>query len=362
MKRIKPTYLYSLAGVGLVLVTCVVYLYGSVLRAPLLTPATNVKVDLPRTGGLYVGSGVSYRGIVVGKVTDIELTANGVRAAVRIAPGTHVPSRSRVQVRSLSPIGEQHLDFQPLTSASSFLRSGDVVTASAPDVPTTVADLAVSLDRLMGQMDPAKVHTVLRELSTGLGGAEEDLQRLIADSSSLIGTFDRNAGLLTRFASESHTLLQVGADSRDDLIAATSDLATFTTWLRAYQPELYRALGRGPEQISQLRKLVADLVDVMPSYLEAQGDLSSILNARNPQIRSFLQDFPAGVNLLAGAMSDGRLQIDQIMRRGPYCEYPTRPRDPRDTRYRPLQDKGHCSESLREYSQRGAQFAPGASR
>jgi virulence factor Mce-like protein len=349
----------SLGGVLVVLVACVAYLMGGVLHMPITGRTTTVDVTMPLTGGLYEGAGVTYKGIVVGKVTDIALTDDGVRAEVRLDAGTQIPKDSSVRVRSLSPIGEQYLDFQPRTASEPFLSSGDSVTAEATDIPHSVADLSISLDKLMTQVDPAKVRTILSELSTGLSGAEADMQRLTADSLSLVDTLDDNSGLIADFLLQSRRLLRVGVDKRANIIAAAGDSATFVAWLRHYQPELYRTLNRAPGQIEEMRRLVRDLTSVMPAFLDAQGDVSEILNARDPHLRALLQDFPAGISQLADALRGGRVQIDQLLRRGLYCDYPTAERNPRDTRYRPLQEDGSCSTTLRGYSQRGAQFAPG---
>ncbi len=354
----KRQHWISLGGVLVVLVACGAYLLVDVLRVPVVGSATTVEVSMPRAGGLYVGAGVTYNGIVVGKVTTIELTDDGVAATARLNAGIQIPEDSEVRVRSLSPIGEQYLDFQARTSGGPYLDDGDAIAAHASDLPQTVADLAISLDELMSQVDPAKVRSVLTELSTGLSGAEDDLQRLTADSLTLVGTLDDNASLVVDFLGQSNQLLRVGADGKADIIAASRDYATFIVWLRSYQPELYRTLDKAPGQIDEMRRLVVDLGSVLPALLGAQADVAEFLDARNPHIRSLLQDFPAAVSELADAMRNGRVQLDQLLRRGPWCDYPVTERSPRDTTHRPLQEDGHCSTSLTDYSQRGAQFAP----
>ena len=39
-----------------------------------------LKAELPRSGGLYRTANVTYRGITIGKVTDIEPTRRGARS------------------------------------------------------------------------------------------------------------------------------------------------------------------------------------------------------------------------------------------------------------------------------------------
>lgn len=347
----------SLGGAGVVLAGCILYILTSVLQVP-LSGATTVTVDMPVTGGLFTGSQATYRGIVVGKVTNVALTSTGVAATVRLQPGSDIPRDSTARVRSLSPIGEQFLDFEPATTTGPYLRSGDVLTASANDLPTTVADLSISMDKLMGEIDPTKVQTVLNELNTGLSGAEDDLQRLTLNGMNLVTSADANVGTLSALLRDGNTLLSLGADESTTISALTRSYATFAEWLRSYQPQLYAMLAKAPGQIDRMRHLIQAMEADWPSFLAAQGDVADILNTRNQALRALLQYFPAGLEAFSSAIRDGRLQLDIIARRGPHCMYTTAPRAPQDGSYRALQKDGHCSTSLKTYSQRGAEFVP----
>jgi phospholipid/cholesterol/gamma-HCH transport system substrate-binding protein len=56
------------------------------LRVPSLVGIGQYKlyVDLPRSGGLYSTANVTYRGTTIGKVTSVEPTEHGARAAMSI--------------------------------------------------------------------------------------------------------------------------------------------------------------------------------------------------------------------------------------------------------------------------------------
>ena len=83
------------------------------LRVPTLVGIGQYELtaDLPASGGLYATANVTYRGITIGKVTDVEPTPNG-----RQGDDEHRPtiSRSRLDssanVHSVSAVGEQYLD------------------------------------------------------------------------------------------------------------------------------------------------------------------------------------------------------------------------------------------------------------
>ena len=131
-------FILSGGGITLALVLCVFYIFGAVLKTPLLEDAPTIKVEMPRTGGLFKGSQATFRGVRVGKVTNLDLSKDGVEATVKLAGGTEIPADSKVQVRSLSPVGEQYLDFQPDDMKGPFLKDGSVIKASAVDLPQTL--------------------------------------------------------------------------------------------------------------------------------------------------------------------------------------------------------------------------------
>ncbi|NGZ99898.1 MCE family protein [Nocardioides sp. W3-2-3] len=81
---------------------------------------------------------MTYRGVKVGKVREIVPSKKGVEATVAITSGTKIPKGSLAKVRSLSPVGEQYLDFQPPKAGGPFLASGDVIPAESTDLPKSL--------------------------------------------------------------------------------------------------------------------------------------------------------------------------------------------------------------------------------
>ena len=52
----------------------------------------NVTLQLPATGGLYRFSNVTYRGVQVGKVTDVKLTETGADATLTLDTSPKIPA------------------------------------------------------------------------------------------------------------------------------------------------------------------------------------------------------------------------------------------------------------------------------
>src|ERR1700719_509614 len=77
--------------------------------------------DLPASGGLYKTANVTYRGIQIGKVTDVEPTERGARATMRISDRYKIPVDASANVHSVSAIGEQYLDLIPTGAGNQYL-------------------------------------------------------------------------------------------------------------------------------------------------------------------------------------------------------------------------------------------------
>lgn len=60
-----------------------------------------VKVELPRTGGLYRFANVTYRGVQIGKVTDVRATREGVEATLSLATSPKVPADLQASAQRL---------------------------------------------------------------------------------------------------------------------------------------------------------------------------------------------------------------------------------------------------------------------
>ena len=77
--------------IGIVGVIAMVLFY---IQAPTLLGIgrMTVTLELPSTGGLYRFSNVTYRGVQVGKVTAVSLTAKGAKATLSLGTSPKIPA------------------------------------------------------------------------------------------------------------------------------------------------------------------------------------------------------------------------------------------------------------------------------
>ena len=347
----------SLVGVGLVLVVAVAYLFGGVLDRPVTGRSPSITVQMPAPGGLFEGSAVTYRGVKVGRVTSIELTEDGtVRAVARLDDPGGIPADSRVRVRSLSPVGEQYLDFQPRSDPGPFLRDGDVVQASVRDLPTSLGATVVAVSDLLDQVDDRALGRVLREVSTGVAGTGQELGRLIDQTDLLLAELDRalpTAESLLRDAGPAASLV---VDQRSDLLQLGRSARRAAAFLKSYDPRLRELLAGAPERLEQIDGLVDQARAVLPAFLMAGVDLGRVLERYDPHLRQLLREYAPGLGTVGEVVGES-LRVDLVVDQSTRCRYDTERRAPRDIAPRGLQAGGRCPESAPGL-QRGAAHAP----
>ncbi|HXB85202.1 MlaD family protein, partial [Mycobacterium sp.] len=100
-----------------------------------------VTLDLPATGGLYRFSNVTYRGVQVGKVTAVALTANGAKATLSLGTSPKIPANLQADVLSVSAVGEQYVDLRPRTDSAPYLRDGSVIAMRDTTIPQAVGPM-----------------------------------------------------------------------------------------------------------------------------------------------------------------------------------------------------------------------------
>src|SRR5271166_4328440 len=113
----------QLALLVVLAVAAVVVLVWYFLRIPSLVGVGRYTLyaELPQSGGLYRTGNVTYRGITIGTVSDVEPTERGVRATMSIDDGYRIPTDASANVHSVSAVGEQYLDLVSTRTGGPYL-------------------------------------------------------------------------------------------------------------------------------------------------------------------------------------------------------------------------------------------------
>lgn len=345
MMKLAFNRLYvSLVGVIAVFAVAVSYLITQTLDTPLLNRPDKVIIEMPATGSLFEGSSVTYRGMKVGKVTDITLTADGdIEATATITNPVPIPADSPVRVRSLSPVGEQYLDFQPTTDQGPYLEDGSRVVATVSDLPKTLASTVISVNKLLDQLDQDDLRTALGGIGDALNGTGDDIGRLADQGFALLQTLDENYPLTQRLLRNGESLLQQGADNAAQIRTIAQSSAQFAAFLREFDPTLRRLLRLGPGQFKQVSDVIAAVDEVIPKFLDRTIKVTNILITRDPHFRELLRSYPAGIFTLGRAIYGGAVNAPLLFAEEYLCRYDGPQQENFATTRRPVYPDGRCS-------------------
>ncbi|MGH3358752.1 MAG: MlaD family protein, partial [Nocardioidaceae bacterium] len=124
----------------------------------------DVTVDLAESGGIFVGADVSYRGVSVGRVSDLELADSGVDATLTIEDDADdIPSDLTAVVANKSAVGEQYLDLQPKTDSEPYLEDGSTIAQSDTRTPISTQALLADVSGFVGSVNTKDLRTVVHE-------------------------------------------------------------------------------------------------------------------------------------------------------------------------------------------------------
>ena len=261
------------------------------LQAPTLLGIgrITVTVELPRSGGLYRFSNVTYRGVQVGKVTDIKVVGGDhVQATVSLEESAQVPADSQAVVRSVSAVGEQFIDLQPPTAAGPFLHDGSVIALGHTSVPQQVGPMLDQVNALVASIPKDRLGDLLGESFTAFNGAGEDFGSLLDSSSGITGD-------LNRVADQSRNLIDRGAPLLDTQVA-TSD--ALRVWARALSgvsdqlvrddPQVRTLLQTGPGFADEAARLLRQVKPTLPVLLANLTTIGQVGVTYRPSLEQLL--------------------------------------------------------------------------
>src|ERR1700753_447026 len=149
-----------------------------------------LKAELPASGGLYPTSNVTYRGITIGKVTDVEPTEKGAEATMSIDSNYKIPVDTIANVHSVSAVGEQYLDLVSNSSTGKYLSDGQTIAKGT--VPAEIGTALDTANRGLDVLPKDKIGKLLDETAESVGGLGPALQRLVDSTQAIVGDFKTN--------------------------------------------------------------------------------------------------------------------------------------------------------------------------
>ncbi|MFD0364246.1 MlaD family protein [Nocardia sp. GCM10030253] len=188
LTSVKPGSMASLGAIAAILVVGSTYLSFGVVQVGWLKEYTEATMVLTDSGGLLPRSKVLLSGIEVGKVTSVSHTGSNVAVQFRVDDRYRIPTSSKARIETLSGLGEPYLDFRPTTGDGPYLRDGQTVNAANVTMPISIPEVAQTATRLLNQLDPQAMASIVQTFSQGLAGTETVVPELSRATDLLAAT------------------------------------------------------------------------------------------------------------------------------------------------------------------------------
>jgi phospholipid/cholesterol/gamma-HCH transport system substrate-binding protein len=341
-----------------VVVLGALYVMDAVVGSGLIRRPFTVTVDLQGSGGLYPGAVVSYRGNRIGKVKDLDVTADGVRAVASIQKGTRIPVDTEAVVSNLSAVGEQRLDFRPRVDHGPWLKEGSVVAKKDTGLPLATSTLFLHAKTLTDQVDVSDVRTISRELGIAFGDPDLDLRRLYDDGDRTLGTLERLEPATISLVERGQVPLQTLSDTSGQFLRFSKDVDALTASLDKANPDVASLVKHGTALVPQLRWTLAENKTTLAELLGKGRVVSEIGADRQPALMTWLDYVPLQAKSMIAGTRDGSGRVVLVPNPSKLCKYDTKQRLPDNTSKRAPARDGHCTKVDPLVQQRGAQYLP----
>lgn len=268
----------------------------------------DVDVELAAAGGLYPQAMVTYRGVEVGKVTDVELRPDGtVLAHLQVDNDTRLPANSTVEVRSASVIGEQFVNFVPPSDPSSdALEDGAVVPVERTVLPTTTDTLLTSIDELLASIPRQDLRTVVSELQAAFDGAGNDLGRFIDASAAFQATATENLPQTLQLIDDSAAVLGTQQELDPEIRSYAETLSSFSGQLEASDDDIRGLLAAGAPFMEAVGGFAVDITGVAPGLLTELAEVGEVLRVYRDGVEHLLIVLPAVTTAMNAAIPTSR--------------------------------------------------------
>jgi virulence factor Mce-like protein len=294
LTRFVRIQLAIFAIVGLIGIIAMVLFY---VQAPTLLGIgrMTVTLELPATGGLYRFSNVTYRGVQVGKVTAVALTANGAKATLSLGTSPKIPANLQADVLSVSAVGEQYVDLRPRTDSAPYLRDGSVIAMRDTTIPQAVGPMLDQVNALIKSLPKNKIGQLLDESFEAFNGAGYDLGSL-SDSTSRISADANSVVDRTRTLTEdTGPLLDSQAKTADSVRTWARSLAGISDVVATDDSRVRTLLQNGPGAADEASRLFEQIKPTLPVLLANLTTIGQIGVTYHPSLEQLLVLLPPAV-------------------------------------------------------------------
>lgn len=284
--------IFTIASIVAVAVMVVAYLQVPTLLG---IGKITVKLEMPETGGLYRFSNVTYRGVQIGRVTDVRATEDGAEATLMLDTSPKIPANLQARILSVSAVGEQYVDLVPRSAAGPNLQDGSIIAATNVTVPQAVGPTLDQVSTLLKSIPKERLGDLMNSSFQALNGSADDLSALLDSSSRLTTDFNGAADQAKVLVDDSSPLLDGQLASTDAIRTWARSLAGITDQLSINDPQVRGLLANGPGAADEASALLNQVKPTLPVLLANLTTISQVAVTYHPSLEQLLVLLPPDI-------------------------------------------------------------------
>jgi phospholipid/cholesterol/gamma-HCH transport system substrate-binding protein len=255
-----------------------------------------VRLELAQAGGIFPNADVTYRGVSVGRVGAVRLTATGVEADLNISDSAPpIPARLQAAIADLSAVGEQYVDLRPDATSGPYLTAGTVIPQRDTQLPLPVTSLLTSLNTLATSLPLGALRTLLDEMATGLQGQGTDLASIIDGNHALVQALSARTGQTITLITNSKTVLATQIAESGELDSFANSARLLAKQLKATDPDLRKLIIAGPQVGAEVADLLANTNPGLATLIANLLTTSEVTLTRGQALDELLSVLPADI-------------------------------------------------------------------
>jgi phospholipid/cholesterol/gamma-HCH transport system substrate-binding protein len=300
----------------------------------ILQPRYSVYAEFPDAGGVFTDQEVTYRGVTVGQVGEMEVIEDGVRIQLIINKEYKIPKENvEARVMFKSAVGEQFVDVLPGSDDPPYLEDGSVIPMDQTSIPVSTQSLLTTMEAVLRGVPPADLKGAVDALGNGLSGRGEDIATILESTAVLSEVFAERApeveGILTNGTRVGEAFL----DSREDFATAMRQLVTVSDSLSSSTSDLRRLMIGSNLTADEVIELIRENRSELNEFLIKFAELNELQAEHAKDLNDIFVHLPTGLGTVVKTFepATGLVRFGLVNDDANHaCSYGTERRSPRD--------------------------------
>lgn len=285
-------------------------------------------------GGVFTNQEVTYRGVTVGQVGDLNVVAEGVEIQLFIEKGVDIPADGvEARVMFKSAVGEQFVDLLPATDDGPLLENGDTIPLAQTSIPVSTQELLTTLEAVLRGVPPEDLKGAIDALGIGLTGTGPDIATIIESTADLAEVFAERAPEFEGILRSGTKVGDAFLNSRADFETAVHQLVTVSESLATSTENIKRLMENTNLTSDEAIALLRENRAAVNEFLIRFGEVNDIQADHEDDLSRILQHLPSALNGVNRSFEPGTgmIRFGLVQDQGnPACSYGTPRRSPED--------------------------------